>query len=65
MVYEQILKYCEEENISLSEFEKRCKIGNGTVGKWKDGKTSPTIKTLNKISIHTDITIGYWLGGMS
>ena len=33
MVYEQILKYCEEENISLSEFEKRCEIGNGTVGK--------------------------------
>ena len=61
MLYETIQEYCNEEGITIAEFEKLCKIGNGTIGKWKDDKTQPTIKTLSKISKWTGISIGYWL----
>ena len=61
MLYDRVSEYCIEEGITISEFEKRCKIGNGTVGKWKDDKTQPTMKTLLKISKCTGISIGYWL----
>ena len=61
MLYDRVVEYCQDENITISEFEKRCKIGNGTVGKWKDGKTQPSIATLSKISKWTGISIGYWL----
>ncbi len=63
MIYERIVGYCRDENISISEFEKLCKIGNGTVGKWRDDKSSPSVKTLNKIVIFTGISISYWIGG--
>ena len=33
MFYDRVSKYCDKEGITISEFEKRCKIGNGTVGK--------------------------------
>jgi transcriptional regulator with XRE-family HTH domain len=61
MLYERIQEYCADEEITISEFEKRCKIGNGTVGKWKDDKVKPTIQTLNKISKWTGVSLGYWL----
>ena len=37
MIYKKIIRYCEENNISISAFEKKCKIGNGTIGKWEKG----------------------------
>ena len=61
MIYDRIVEDCNEEHIPISEFEKRCQIGNGTVGKWKDNKTEPSFKTLAKIPKWTGISIGYWL----
>ena len=37
MIYKKIIRYCEENNISISAFEKKCNIGNGTIGKWEKG----------------------------
>ena len=65
MIYERIVKYCKNEQITLSEFEKRCHIGNGTVGKWKTNKIQPSMKILSKIQQYTGIAIGYWIGGIS
>ena len=65
MIYERIQEYCRNEKLTLSEFEKKCQIGNGTIGKWKDDKMQPTIKTLSKIAHYTGITIGYWIGGIN
>lgn len=64
MIYERVIEYCESEKITVKEFEKRCRIGNGTVGKWKSGKAAPSIRILSKIQASTGITIGYWLGGI-
>ena len=63
-IYDRVLRYCEEEKLTVKEFEEKCSLGNGAVGKWKEGKTNPSIKTLSKIQNKTGISIGYWIGGI-
>ena len=46
MFYEKVVRYCEKEQISIMEFEKKCNIGNGTVGRWKDDGSKPSLHTL-------------------
>lgn len=55
MIYQRILKYCKDNNLSISAFEKKCNIGNGTISAWKDGSL-PSLKTLEKIEKATGIT---------
>lgn len=63
MIYERVKEYCRSEGIPICEFEKRCEIGNGTVSKWREDKSSPSVKTLSKIVRSTGIEMLYWLGG--
>lgn len=35
--------------MSICSFEKKCGIGNGTVGRWEDGKINLSLQTLAKI----------------
>lgn len=59
MIYNKIMKYCNENGLSVSAFEKKCGIANGTVGKWKDGG-NPSLETLQKIVSATGIPIEEW-----
>lgn len=65
MNFDLVTLYCNERKLSIHEFEKLCNLGNGTVGKWKQGKAEPSIKTLSKISKHTGIPMNRWIGGES
>lgn len=56
MIYEKILKYCKENNLSIASFEKKCGIGNGTISAWKDG-SKPSLNTLEKIEKTTGISV--------
>ena len=56
MIYRKIIKYCEENNISIAALEKKCNIGNGTSGKWGKGGR-PSLNPLKKISKVTGITV--------
>lgn len=56
MIYQRIIQYCEEHDTTVAELEKKCSIGNGTIGKWKSGKV-PSLKTLEKIEKATGITV--------
>ena len=59
LIYKKIISYCEKNNISISAFEKKCGIGNGTIGKWKGGG-NPSLETLQKIVSETGIPIEEW-----
>lgn len=59
-VYENVVKYCAEKKISIRAFEDMCEIGNGTVGRWKEG-SNPSLKTLEKIASHTGINLKKWI----
>lgn len=61
MVYRNVTKYCEENDISLSAFEKKCGIGNGTVRLWENDNSKPTLSTLEKMERATGISISEWL----
>lgn len=61
IVLENIEKFCAREGISTKEFERRCKLANSSVGKWKRGIASPSVRTLEKISKATNIPIEDWL----
>lgn len=60
MIYNKIIKYCNENSLSVSAFEKKCGLANGTVGKWKDGG-NPSLETLHKIVLATCIPIDEWM----
>ena len=63
MNYEKLKDYCKEHNLSVSEFERLCKIGNGTIGKWIHGKAKPSFKTLFKMEEFSGVSISEWIGG--
>lgn len=60
LIYNKIIKYCNENSLSISAFEKKCGLANGTVGKWKDGG-NPSLETLHKIVLATGIPIDEWM----
>ena len=59
MIYNKIMDYCSQNSLSVSAFEKKCGLANGTVGKWKDGG-NPSLETLQKIVSATGIPIEEW-----
>lgn len=62
MIYEKIIGYCERNSLTISSFEKMCGIGNGTIGRWKEEKSNPSLQTLKKISTVTGISIMELIG---
>lgn len=50
MIYENIKRLCDKNNISIRALEKECGIGNGTIGKMENKERSPRIDTLKKIA---------------
>ena len=61
MFYEKVINYCKEKKLSISAFEKKCNIGNGTIGKWAKENSRPSLQTLEKIAIATNIPISKWM----
>ncbi len=61
MYYEKVCDYCSKSGISIHEFEKKCGLGNGTVGGWKNGNNVPKLETLRKISQTTNTPIEEWI----
>lgn len=60
MFYEKVISYCNKNRITVSGFEQRCGLSNGTVSKWKNGG-SPSIPNLKKIAESTKVPVEKWL----
>jgi transcriptional regulator with XRE-family HTH domain len=61
MIYQKVVAYCEKNCMSVSAFEKKCDIGNGTVGRWKGDFSKPSLSTLEKMQKATGIPISVWI----
>lgn len=61
MIFEKVKAYCEKNGLSISSFEKKCNIGNGTVSRWENDDSRPSLVTLEKIEKGTGIPISEWL----
>lgn len=60
-MYERVIEYCRQQGITVCEFERRCGLSNGSVGKWRNGR-GPSVKSLTKVVSSTGIEITYWIG---
>lgn len=56
MFYKKVEAFCKKSNIAISAFEKKCGLGNGTIGGWAEG-ARPRIDSLEKVSIEMGITL--------
>lgn len=48
MIYNNVKELCKKQGISISELEKRAKLGNGTIGGWR--KSSPKIANIQAVA---------------
>ncbi len=63
MLFNKVKKYCEDNNLSVSAFEKQCNLSNGTVSKWKDVPADKVqLKTLKRIATGTGTPLEDWIG---
>lgn len=53
-------RYCDREKITIKEFERKCKLANSLVHKWRIGLQSPSLRTMQKISKATGVTLDAW-----
>lgn len=59
--YERIKKCANERKISITNLEKECGFGNGTIGKWQ--KHNPILKKLQVVADYFGKPIEYFLNG--
>ncbi len=50
MVYDNLKEICKEKHITFQEIEALAGLGAGCISRWKDGKVSPNMDTLKKVS---------------
>jgi transcriptional regulator with XRE-family HTH domain len=61
VIVDNIEKYCEKNSSNVMQFEKKCGLGKGVIYRWKKGEQKPSLRTLDKISSATGISIEKWL----
>lgn len=60
-IVEKIDAYCEQEGITIKEFERRCNLANAVVHKWRAGLNQPSFSAVNRICRATETDIGAWI----
>lgn len=55
MIYETVKAYADQRKMSIAELEKKAKLGNGTIGSWRD--SSPNLDSLNKVAAALNISV--------
>lgn len=50
MIYDNLKEICKEKHITFQEVEILAELGAGCISRWKDGKVSPNIDTLQRVS---------------
>jgi transcriptional regulator with XRE-family HTH domain len=63
MFYENFLKLCQDNGISVYKATKDMGIGQSTATRWKQGTASPNAATLQKIAYYFGVTTDYLLSG--
>lgn len=61
MIYENIVRLCLENGISIHNLEKSIGIGNGVIGKWRD--SFPRADVLKKVADFFGVTVDSILDG--
>ena len=55
MIYDNIVKLCNEKNISIARLEKEVGLGNATIRGWD--KSSPTVENIRRVAGFFGVTV--------
>ena len=55
MIYDTVKALADKRKISIAELERKAKLGNGTIGGWKE--SSPNLESLNKVAKALDVNV--------
>ena len=55
MIYENIIKLCQERKISIARLERECGFGNATIRGW--AVSSPTLVKAQKVAEFFGVTV--------
>jgi transcriptional regulator with XRE-family HTH domain len=55
MIYDNVKALADKRKISIAELERKAKLGNGTIGGWKD--SNPNLESLNKVAKALDVNV--------
>lgn len=61
MIYERVKTIADMRGMSLAALEREAKVGNGTIGKWKDSE--PGARNLFKVAKVLGVDINILLEG--
>lgn len=61
MIFENIKEIGKKKGMSISAIEKKAKLGNGTIGGWKN--SSPTVEKLGAVAKVLDTTVDELIKG--
>ena len=55
MIYENIVRLCQERHISIARLERECEFGNATVRGW--AVSSPTLAKVQKVAEYFGVSV--------
>lgn len=61
MIYENIKAIADKKGLSIAEIEKRAKIGNGIIGKWRE--SAPNVDSLVKVAKVLNVSVNTLIKG--
>lgn len=57
LLVDNIERLCAEKKISICALEREIKIGNGTIGKWRNPERSPKLENVKRIADYFGVTV--------
>lgn len=64
-MYERLLKLMKENNITAYRLSQETGVTQATLSRWKSGKTSPSIETLQALADYFHVSLDYLIGNVS
>ena len=55
MIYDNVLKLCKEQNISIAKLEKETGMGNATIRGW--ATSSPTVEKIKRVADYFGVPV--------
>ena len=61
MIYDNIKAIADKKGLTIAEIEKKAKIGNGIIGKWRESK--PNVDSLVKVAQVLNVSVNTLIKG--
>ena len=62
MLYENVMKLCQDKNLKVTVLESELGFGRGTIGKWNNGKGHMSVSHIKKLADYFGVSIDELIG---